>query len=50
MGNEWCKKTKIEKAAVITMQTQNVAATVIPYGYVLIYPGKASSQNIRKVA
>ena len=41
MGCGCCKETKIVDATVAVVQTQNVAATKIPYGYVFIYPGKS---------
>ncbi|CAF3542308.1 unnamed protein product [Rotaria socialis] len=40
MGCGCCKETKIVDATWAVVQTQNVAATEIPYGYVFIYPGK----------
>ncbi|CAF1194839.1 unnamed protein product [Adineta steineri] len=39
MGSGCCKNTQIYDAAVAVVQTQNVGATEIPFGYVLIYPG-----------
>jgi hypothetical protein len=40
MGSGCCKTTKIADASLLVMQTQNEVATKVPYGYVLIYPGK----------
>ncbi len=41
MGSGCCKKAKIADASLTVVQTQNEAATEIPYGYVFIYPGKS---------
>ncbi|CAF4013160.1 unnamed protein product [Rotaria magnacalcarata] len=41
MGSGCCKETKIVDTSLAVVQTQNVAATEIPYGYVFIYPGKS---------
>ena len=35
-----CCKTTIADVSMAVVQTQNVAATEIPYGYVFIYPGE----------
>lgn len=41
MGSGCSKSTKVANATVSVTLTQQVAATEIPYGYVIIYPGKS---------